>query len=194
MAIRSRSIGHPPQGGKETLNLYTVAFPNDLLGAFLFYFPSLICACALTHDSCAPLHAATRRLRDLSIRLRLQSSTRWSRISLFYRSWWKGEGVQHGQGTYLCFSSSCATLSLSCSCKRASIPPRSLTGSPAPHIASQTATHEVGHWLGLYHTFQGGCSGKGDDVSDTPPQATPTTGCLTQKDTCPGGGADAVHK
>jgi len=71
-------------------------------------------------------------------------------------------------------------------------------GYLSPYNLGGTATHESGHYLGLYHTFQGGCdagscTASGDLVCDTPDQASSTSGCPEGKDTCPAPGSDPIH-
>ncbi|EJT77792.1 hypothetical protein GGTG_02897 [Gaeumannomyces tritici R3-111a-1] len=69
-------------------------------------------------------------------------------------------------------------------------------GALAEYNLGYAAVHEIGHWLGLLHTFTGGCeeTDGGDLVADTPAEATPASGCPVGRNTCPKRpGVDPIH-
>jgi hypothetical protein len=67
-------------------------------------------------------------------------------------------------------------------------------GIGSPSQAGRTLTHEIGHWLNLFHPFQGGCGSSvitttncgstGDQVCDTPPVREANFGCNTNANSC----------
>lgn len=75
---------------------------------------------------------------------------------------------------------------------------QSIAGGPLEKYNTGLVTvHEVGHWLGLLHTFQGECSGAfGDLVDDTPEEKLPEKGqfCPIDRDSCGDKpGIDPIH-
>ena len=57
----------------------------------------------------------------------------------------------------------------------------------SPFNLGRTVTHELGHYFGLYHTFNGGCSNgytSGDRIADTNQESDPTFGCPGSRTTC----------
>lgn len=70
-------------------------------------------------------------------------------------------------------------------------------GSIQHYNLGGTTVHEVGHWNGLLHTFQGeSCApdNQGDYIPDTPQQSIATEGCPASQDSCPQSpGLDAIH-
>ncbi|KAF4232929.1 hypothetical protein CNMCM8980_004671 [Aspergillus fumigatiaffinis] len=75
---------------------------------------------------------------------------------------------------------------------------KTMPGGPMTHYnRGGTAIHEIGHWNGLLHTFEGESCSKdnaGDYIADTPQQSVPTDGCPSQKDSCPDSpGLDDIH-
>lgn len=68
-------------------------------------------------------------------------------------------------------------------------------GGSTTFSRGKVASHEVGHWMNLIHTFEGGCD-EGDEVDDTPAEAQKggASGCPEGADTCPNDpGLDPIH-
>jgi hypothetical protein len=67
-------------------------------------------------------------------------------------------------------------------------------GRATGYNLGDTLVHETGHWLGLFHTFEGGCEAPGDQVADTAAEGEPSFYCQTTRDTCTTSpGLDPVH-
>lgn len=66
-------------------------------------------------------------------------------------------------------------------------------GGLVPYDLGRTATHEIGHYLGLAHTFENGCVAPGDFIADTPYEASPAFGCPIGRNTCASPGLDPIQ-
>jgi hypothetical protein len=141
------------QGGPEALNLYTLLPGNGVLGW-----------------ATLPSSYANRKLAD--------------GVCVNFRTVPGGNMRPYNLGAYQ--RDECM---LYCCCNRLMIclflvDFVTLTHSPftLSCTTGDTAVHEAGHWFGLFHTFNGGCSSSSDGVSDTPAESGPAYGCPTGRD------------
>ncbi len=77
-----------------------------------------------------------------------------------------------------------------------SIGKSSVTGFSGPYVEGRTATHEIGHWLGLRHIWGDGNCSATDYCNDTPTAAQANFGCPTGLNSCttsPDAGPDMVE-
>jgi PKD repeat protein len=72
-----------------------------------------------------------------------------------------------------------------------SIGKSAVTGFPGPYNEGRTATHEIGHWLGLRHIWGDGGCGIDDFCLDTPESDASNFGCPTGHVSC--GSTDMVE-
>ena len=74
-----------------------------------------------------------------------------------------------------------------------SIGKSSVTGFPGPYNEGRTATHEIGHWLGLRHIWGDGNCSVDDFCNDTPVAGAANFGCPTGTNSCPAAGNDMIE-
>ena len=122
----------------------------------------------MTPGSVAETQAKTALRKGTADDLNIYTATSAAACWVGRRSRRHMRGTRRGDGVVLLFSS--------------------LPGGMAePYNLGDTATHEVGHWMGLYHTFQGGCARQtsgGDIVADTAAEKSPAYGCPIGRDSC----------